>query len=111
MTGGAILAAVEDAVADSACTTLCSDAPVADLLAAIRAATSECVLLIFLPEASALDRAMLLAAIGPLAVERAPAHRICALDIKAGASEADIVAAARFLAHAASTTGQVLALS
>jgi hypothetical protein len=111
MIGSATLAAVEDAIRVEGATVLRSDAAVPDLVAGIRAATTGLVLLLVLPATSELQRAMLLAAIGPLAVERAPAHRICALDVKSGAAADDIVAAARFLASAASTTGQVIAIS
>ncbi|MEG3088645.1 Rossmann fold domain-containing protein [Sphingomonas sp. PB4P5] len=84
-------------------------APLADTLAAIEAAMADMILLLAGADLSAVDRAMLLAAIGPLAVARAPL-RVCALDIAAGATVADVVAAAQFLAGAASTTGQVLAI-
>ena len=58
-----------------------------------------------------LDRAMLLAAIGPLAVECAPTGRIAALDVAEGADPDDVVAAAIFLTGALSTTGQVLRIA
>lgn len=58
-----------------------------------------------------IERAMLIAAIDPLAIERAPHGRIGALDVAPGAAPADIAAAARFLAGAGSTTGQVLTIS
>ncbi len=61
--------------------------------------------------APSVDRAMMLAAIGPLAVELGPDRRIGALDIGIDGAPADIVSAARFLAGAGSTTGQILALT
>lgn len=109
MIDAAILAAIGDAVAGSTFTVLGDDAPVAELVARIRAAPAELVLLLVTAETSPVDRAMLHAAIGPLAVERAPA-RVCALDIASSASETDVVAAASFLARAASTTGQLLSV-
>jgi len=77
----------------------------------LRAAQGAMVLLLIESSISPLDRAMLIAAIGPLAIERAPHGRIGALDVAAGAAPEDVVAAARFLAAAGSTTGQVLKIS
>ncbi|WP_260598454.1 Rossmann fold domain-containing protein [Sphingomonas endolithica] len=111
MIEAAILTAVDNALKEEPATLLCSDLALPDLIAGIRAATTEFVLLLVLPTTPELDRAMLLAAIAPLAAERAPGHRICALDIKAGATVANIVATAQFLARAGSTTGQVIAVS
>ena len=80
----------------------------ADVIAELRGeAEHDAVVLLLLPALSAIDRAMLLAALGPLAAELAP-RRIGAVDIAAGASIAPIVAAARHLAAARSTTGQCL---
>ena len=69
------------------------------------AATVLCVIGESVPK---LDRALLIAAIGPLAVEFAPAVRIVALDLADGAHPDDVAAAAIFLTGAASTTGQLL---
>lgn len=66
------------------------------------------VLLLVDSRIAALDRAMLLAAIGPLAAELAPRVRIGAVVAGPAAAAADVAAAAAFLARARSTTGQVL---
>ena len=66
------------------------------------------ILLLIDPLVPALVRTMLLAAIGPLAIELAPGIRIGAIDVAAGAAPADVAAAAHFLATARSTTGQIL---
>ena len=66
------------------------------------------VLLLILDDVPALDRAMLRAAIGPLAIELAPAKRLNAVDVAGDAAGEDVIAAARFLAAAESTTGQLL---
>ena len=81
-----------------------------DAVAAVRAAAgkAEVVLLLIEPGVPNLDKAMLLAGVGPLAIELSPAVRIAALDIAEGADSADVVGAAAFLAAARSTTGQVL---
>lgn len=84
------------------------------ILHGARAAVSagrESVLVTIGHDVAAIDRAMLRAAIGALAIESAPASRINALDIAAGASADAVVAAAIFLARARSTTGQVVAVS
>ena len=77
----------------------------------LRAAEGEIVLLLIDSSVSPLDRAMLIAAIGPLAVELAPRVRIGAIDVAAGAAPEDAAVAARFLAGARSTTGQVLTVA
>jgi hypothetical protein len=82
-------------------------------VAAVRAAPRDAGVVVLVIEAgvAALERAMLLAAIGPLAQELAPATRLVALDLGEGALEADVVAAADYLTRAASTTGQVLRIT
>ena len=85
--------------------------PIADTLAAVRGAAADLVLLTIGPDVPAVERAMLIAALGPLAVELAPARRLCALDVAATADPDDVAAALAFLARAASTTGQVLAIA
>jgi hypothetical protein len=72
---------------------------------------SDPALLVILPEVAPIARAMLLAGISVLAGELAPATRIGAIDIAEGADPADVIAAAHFLAGAASTTGQVLVVA
>ena len=103
-----MLAAVRAALAGQGAV-IGAAAPIAATVAAIAAADESFVLVIAGPDLPAVERAMLLAAIGPLAVARAP-RRVCALDVATGASATDGVAAARFLADAGSTTGQVLAV-
>lgn len=77
----------------------------------LRGATAGMVLLLIDSSIPVIDRAMLIAAIGPLAVERAPHGRIGAIDVAPGAEPADVVAAAHFLMAARSTTGQTLTIS
>jgi hypothetical protein len=84
---------------------------VTDIIEALRATDGEVVLLAIDPMVAAVDRAMLIGAVGPLAVELAPVVRIGALDVTDGAVVADIAAAAQFLATARSTTGQILKIS
>lgn len=77
---------------------------------ALRAAPRESgiVLLVIESAVAALDRAMLRAAVAPLAVELAPLTRIAALDLGAEAAHDAVLAAADYLVTAHSTTGQVL---
>jgi hypothetical protein len=84
----------------------------AGAVAAVQAARdSGLVVLVIESAVVALDRAMLIAAIGPLAQQLAPATRLVALDLAEGARETDVVAAAEYLASAQSTTGQVLRIT
>ncbi len=82
----------------------------ADSVVAVRNAPRESgmVLLVIAPTVPKLDRAMLIAALGPLAEELAPATRLAALDISEDALLEDLIAAADYLATAISTTGQLL---
>lgn len=84
---------------------------VLDIIEKMRAADGEIVLLLIDSDIAPLDRAMLIAAIGPLAIERAPSTRVGAIDIVAGAVQKDVEAAVRFLATARSTTGQMLVVA
>lgn len=68
-------------------------------------------LLVIAPDVPDLDRAMLVAAVGPLAVDLAPDLRIAAIDLAAGADDDDVAAAAVFLATAESTTGQTVRIT
>lgn len=77
----------------------------------VRGGTEAFTLVVVDAAASSVDRAMMLAAIGPLAVELGPERRIGALDVGIDGAPADSVSAARFLAGAGSTTGQILALT
>lgn len=84
---------------------------VVDIVGEVRSAQGEIILLLIDSGVAALDRAMLIGAIGQLAIERAPATRIGTIDIVAGAAQKDVEAAARFLVTARSTTGQVLVVT
>jgi len=84
-----------------------TDAVIADLRA-VRADERDSVLLFIAGDVPALDRALLRAAVGPLAIELAPATRLNALDVAPGAADDAGIAAARFLTAAESTTGQLL---
>lgn len=57
-----------------------------------------------------IDRHLLLASIEPLAVARAPATRVCAVQLAADADLADAVAAVEYLLSAQSVTGQILTI-
>ena len=82
-----------------------------DVLDAVRATLSgDAVILLLQPDVSAIDRAMIVAALGPLAIELAP-RRVAAVEIVASASPERIDAAMRYLATAYSTTGQCLQVS
>ena len=95
---------LEIVIAESGC-----DA--AEIVSQLRKSGAGTVLLLIDSSVPTLDRAMLRAAIGPLAIERAPLARIGAIDIADGAAMADIVAAASYLVSARSTTGQILAVT
>lgn len=86
--------------------------PIGDMIDRLRGSRPEMIpemtLVLAGPDLTAIDRAMLLAAIGPLAIELAPARRIGALDVADGAAAAEVAAAAGFLIEARSTTGQTL---
>jgi hypothetical protein len=84
-----------------------TDLVVAELRAA-RTDERDSVILLIASDVQALDRAMLRAAIGPLAIELAPAKRLNAVDIASAAADDDVIAAALFLAAADSTTGQLI---
>lgn len=90
-----------------------ADATVAltDVLASLRTVSpDDAVIVLILPDLSAIDRAMLLAALGPLAIELAP-RRIAAIDVVDGASCQRVLAAVHYLAAACSITGQYLRVS
>jgi CTP:molybdopterin cytidylyltransferase MocA len=84
-----------------------AESVVADLRAA-QSDERDSVLLLIAGDVPTLDRALLRAAIGPLALELAPAQRLNALDVGGEAIDADVIEAARFLSAAESTTGQLL---
>ena len=108
---------LEEAVRDSLATvsgaTLVSAhaARAGEAVKLLRAAEGEIVVLLIDSSIPPIDRAMLIAAIGHLAIEKAPQARIGAIDVVAGAAPGDVAAAARFLAGARSTTGQVLTVA
>lgn len=81
-----------------------------DLVARVRAATGDSVVVVIAPR-DPLAMALARAAIGPLAVEHAPAMRVNAVVPVQGADPHDVDAAVAFLAGAPSTTGQVLEIS
>lgn len=82
-----------------------------DPVAAARAAVGESVVLVFGPGRDPLAMAQALAAIGPLAIEAAPARRINAVNAMQGAMADDVDAAAAFLDQALSTTGQIITVA
>ena len=77
----------------------------------LRASQGAMVLLLIESSIPAVDRAMLIAAIGPLAIARAPHGRIGAIEVAPGAAVEDVAEAARFLSTARSTTGQILRIT
>jgi hypothetical protein len=103
-----VAAALGDAVALVVADAGRTSAEVVAELRATRTDERDSVLLLIRAGVSALDRAMLRAAIGPLAIELAPSKRFNGLDIADDAADDDVVAAAKFLAAATSTTGQIL---
>jgi membrane-bound ClpP family serine protease len=82
--------------------------PIGDMVEQISQSPVPVILVLAAPGLDSMDRALSLAAIGTLAIRLAPDRRIGALDLADGAAIEDIVAAACFLAEAASTTGQIL---
>ena len=84
---------------------------VADIVRRLHRSSAGFALLLIDSSVPAMDRAMLRAAIGPLAIDRAPHARIGAIEIGDGAATADVVAAAGYLAAAQSTTGQILTVT
>ena len=88
-----------------------SGSDIVDIVSRLRASGAGFALLLIDSSVPAIDRAMLCAAIGPLAIERAPRARIGAIEAGEGAATADVVAAARYLASARSTTGQILTIT
>lgn len=82
-----------------------------DAAAVVRAVNGESVVVLFDPGLDPLALARARAAIGPLAVERAPTTRVNAVAPLPNARSEDVEAAVRFLDTARSTTGQVLEVS
>lgn len=79
------------------------------LVAGVRAtAGAEAVLVVIEPGLGAVDAAAMLAALSPLALERAPEQRVNALVLGADAAATSVAAAIGYLAGATAVTGQVL---
>jgi len=79
-----------------------------DIVSLIRSAEAESIVVVVRPSANTLWTALARAAIPPLAIERAPGCRVNAVFAEEGAREDDADAAAVFLDHARSTTGQII---
>lgn len=110
MTASSVAAVPGDA---AALVTAGGEDSVESVLHRLRAAGAdgrESILLVIEADVAAIERAMLRGALGPLAIEFAPACRINALDVMAGAADDAVMAAASFLATARSTTGQVVVI-
>ena len=86
--------------------TIVTAAPGDDVAAIVRAATGDSLVVVIEPGRDPLSAALAEAAIGPLAVERAPAMRVNA--VTGAGPSADVAAMAAFLDAAGSTTGQVV---
>jgi hypothetical protein len=82
-----------------------------DLAALVRGADAESVVVVVRRTSDGLAMAVARAAIGPLAIERAPGGRVNAVFVEDGAAADDVDAAVRFLESARSTTGQILDLA
>lgn len=90
---------------------LTASATAAETVAAIHALAGEGAVIVILDAAMApVERAMLRAAIGPLALDLAPATRLAAIDCHPGASPAAIEATLAFLGSADAVTGQIVTL-
>ncbi|HVF94340.1 MAG TPA: hypothetical protein VM900_08495 [Sphingomonas sp.] len=82
-----------------------------DIVATVRAATGESIVVVLDPQWPAITLALARAAIVPLAIERAPSTRINAVLATPAASRAAVEAAIDFLESATSTTGQLLEIN
>lgn len=78
------------------------------LVAGVRAVAGEAVLVMIEAGLEPIDEAAMLAALSPLALERAPGQRVNALVVAEGAVPESVTAAERYLAGAVAVTGQVL---
>ena len=82
------------------------------LIAAVRGASADSVLVRIDDGGAPTDQAQLVALIEPLAIEAAAAgRRVNALLVAEGAAPADVAAAGDWLAAAPSTTGQLVRIS
>jgi len=82
--------------------------PGGDIAALVRGAVGESLVVVIPATPDALAMALAKAAIGPLAVELAPATRVNAVVLVEGGAPADVDAAVAFLENAPSTTGQLI---
>ena len=83
--------------------------PVAETVRRVRDAKSTKIIVLLIDSrTSTIDRAMLISAVGPLAIELAPDTRIGAVEATPGATPEDVAEVAHFLTTARSTTGQIL---
>ena len=82
--------------------------PGGDVAALVRGATGDSRVVVIPAVLDALAMAQARAAIGPLAIESAPATRVNAVVLEKRAHAADVEAAVAFLEQARSTTGQVI---
>src|SRR3954469_8374566 len=90
------------AIADLEIVSAESGDDVADIVSQLRRSSAGFALLLIDSSVPGIDRAMLSAAIGPLAIECAPRARIGAIEIGDGAVPADVAAAAVYLVSARS---------
>jgi hypothetical protein len=84
--------------------------PGGDIAALVRGAVGESRIVLIPANLDPLTMAQARAAIGPLAIELAPAVRVNAVAPAEAARHADVDAAVAFLEQARSTTGQLLAV-
>ncbi len=82
-----------------------------DIAALVRGAAGESRIVLIPANLDPLTMAQARAAIGPLAIELAPAVRVNAIAPTEGAQQSDVDAAVAFLEQARSTTGQLLVVS
>ena len=82
--------------------------PGGDIAALVRGATGESRIVLIPANLDPLTMAQARAAVGPLAIELAPAVRVNAVAPIEAARHADVDAAVAFLEQARSTTGQLL---
>lgn len=83
---------------------------VAAMAAAVRAAGDDAVIVVIDADVSALDRATMLAAVAPLALEIAPTRRLFAIELTEAHNGQDLAALIEFLSAAEAMTGQSVRL-
>ena len=89
----------------------CDLPPGADIVDLVRGGDAGSLVIVIAPGRCPLSLAQARAAIGPLAIEQAPARRINAIIVENGADGAAVDAMAAFLDSASSTTGQIVTVS